>query len=142
MVGVNNGMQSGPALGTLESLFVQKFNASGTHQVTDSNGNVTYSGPGWKVFVPVIETECPPKAINQAQKIIGWTEMVITQVIHHANCAVSNPADTNSWPLCSLPKNDRPDGVFGRYKCTFVNSAPSQVPGPRSALGTRLRLVQ
>jgi hypothetical protein len=149
-IGTNNGMQQS-VFDTLEELFVQKFNASGTHQVTDSNGNVTYNGPGWKVFVPVIETDCPPKAINGTHKIVGWTEMVITQVHDRGNgCAVSNPADTNSWSLCPQPLNPqgpaKPDtnlrAVFGKYNCTYVNQAPSPIPGPKSALATKLRLVK
>jgi Flp pilus assembly protein TadG len=148
MVGTNNGMQQS-VFDLLEGKFIQQFNAGGTHQVTDTNGNTTYNGPGWKVFVPVIETACPPKAINGAHKIVGWTEMVITQVINHGDCVVSNPADTNSWPVCPPPLN--PSGepkdpnrraVFGRYKCTFVNQVATRAPGPRSALGTKLRLVQ
>jgi hypothetical protein len=160
--GCNNNPQAGDTIGTnngmvqsvfdfLEEEFVKKFNASGTHKVTDSNGNTTYEGRGWKVFVPVIETECPPGPISGGKKIIGWTEMVITQVYDRNNgCAVSNPADTNSWSLCPQPLN--PSGpasadpnlraVFGKYKCSFVQQLPSQVPGPRSALATRLRLVR
>jgi Flp pilus assembly protein TadG len=148
MIGTNNGMQQS-VFNLLEEKFVQKFNASGTHTVTDSNNNITYEGRGWKIFVPVIETECPPGPINGARRIIGWTEMVITQVINHGDCVVSNSADTNSWPVCPPPLN--PSGeekvpnrraVFGRYKCTYVDSVASRQPGPRSALGTKLRLVQ
>lgn len=147
-IGTNNGMQQS-VFDLLEEKFKEKFNTSGTHQVTDSNGNTTYNGPGWKVFVPVIETACPPGPINGARKIVGWTEMVITQVINHGDCAVSNPADSNSWRVCPPPLN--PSGepkvpnrraVFGRYNCTYVDSVATREPGPRSALGTKLRLVQ
>ena len=147
-IGTNNGMQQS-VYDALEQKFKEKFDPSVTHKVTDSNGNTVYDGPGWKVFVPVIETDCPPKAINGTKKIAGWSEMVITQVINHGDCAVSNPADTNSWPVCPPPLN--PNGedkvpnrraVFGRYKCTFVDSVASREPGPRSALGTKLRLVR
>jgi Flp pilus assembly protein TadG len=149
-IGTNNGMQQS-VFDLLESTFVQQYNPSVTHQVTDSNGNVTYNGPGWKVFVPVIQTACPPGPINGTHQISGWTEMVVTQVYNgHNGCAVSNPADSNSWNICPQPLNpsgpSSPDSnlraVFGRYNCTFVNSVPSPLPGPRSALGTRLRLVQ
>jgi Flp pilus assembly protein TadG len=147
-IGTNNGMQQS-VFDLLEEKFKEKFNPNVTHTVTDSNNDITYNGPGWKVFVPVIETDCPPKAINGAHQIVGWTEMVMTQVINHGECAVSNPADTNSWPVCPPPLN--PSGeekvpnrraVFGRYKCTYVDSVASREPGPRSALGTKLRLVQ
>jgi Flp pilus assembly protein TadG len=149
-IGTNNGMQQS-VFNLLETTFVQQFNASGTHQVTDSTGNVTYNGPGWKVYVPVIQTSCPPGPINGAHQISSWTEMVITQVYNRNNgCAVNNPADSNSWQICPQPLNpsgpSNPDpnlrAVFGRYNCTFVPSPPSTIPGPRSALATRLRLVR
>jgi len=149
-IGTNNGMQQS-VFDLLEEKFKEQFSASETHEVTDSDNNVTYSGPGWKVFVPVIETECPPGPINGARKIVGWTEMVITQVYDRGNgCAVSNPADTNSWSLCPQPLNSQGPAkadpnlraVFGRYKCTLVDSVASRIPGPRSALGTKLRLVR
>jgi len=147
-IGTNNGMQQS-VFDLLETTFIQQYNASGTQQVTDSNGNVTYNGPGWKVYVPVIQTACPPGPINGPQQITSWTEMVITQVINHGDCAVSNPADTNSWPVCPPPLN--PSGedkvpnrraVFGRYSCNFFPSPPNPLPAPISALATRLRLVK
>jgi hypothetical protein len=147
-IGTNNGMQQS-VFNLLESTFIEQFNKSGTQTVTDSSNNVTYSGPGWKVFVPVIETACPPGPINGPQQITSWTEMVITQVINHGDCAVSNSADSNSWPVCPPPLN--PSGepkvpnrraVFGRYNCSFFPSPPSPLPGPISALATRLRLVK
>ncbi|MBI2998235.1 MAG: hypothetical protein HYY46_07230, partial [Deltaproteobacteria bacterium] len=145
-IGTNNGMQQS-VFDLLETKFKEKFEFSGTYTVTDSTGTSTYTGRGWKVFVPVIETECPPKAINGEHKIVGWTEMVISQVINHGECAVSNAADTNSWPLCPPPKNSgelvpNRRAVFGYYNCTYVKSVASREPGPRSALGTKLRLVQ
>jgi Flp pilus assembly protein TadG len=147
-IGTNNGMQQS-VFDLLEEKFKEKFIATETYQVTDSNGNTTYDGHGWKVLIPVIETACPPGPINGPSKIVGWTEMVITQVINHGDCAVSNPADTNSWPVCPPPLNPSGEAkvpnrraVFGRYNCTYVDSVASREPGPRSALGTKLRLVQ
>ncbi len=150
-IGTNNGAAQ-PVFVLLKETFVEKFNAGVTHQVTDSSGNVTYNGPGWKVFVPVIQTACPPGPISGARTIVGWTEMVITQVHDGVGgCAVSNPADTISWPSCPQPLN--PLGppphtqaslraVYGRYNCAVVDSLASRTPLPRSALGTKLRLVQ
>ncbi len=154
-IGTNNGMQQ-VVFDLLEEKFKEKFSASETYTVTDSSKQVTYNGHGWKVFVPVIKTECPPKAINGEHEIVGWTEMVITQVINHGYCAVNNPLDTNSWPICPPPDPPQhpignPNGepafpnrraVFGYYNCTLVKSVASREPGPRSALGTKLRLVQ
>jgi len=149
-IGTNNGMQQS-VFDLLETTFVQQFNNSGMHQVTDSGGNVTYNGPGWKVFVPVIQTACPPGPINGPHQITSWTEMVITQVYDRNNgCAVNNPADSNSWSICPQPLNPSgpasPDpnlrAVFGRYNCTLVPSPPSPLPGPISALATHLRLVR
>jgi hypothetical protein len=151
-IGVNNGMIQ-PAFNAVEDRLVEQFDPdpSAWHAVTDSDNQVTYFGPGWKVFVPVVDTgdQCPPQAINQALPIVGWTEMIITQVINGGDCAVSNPTDTNSWPLCPPPLNPLGEekepnrrAVFGYYNCTLVDQVASRDPGPRSALGTRLRLVQ
>jgi Flp pilus assembly protein TadG len=152
MIGTNNGMQQS-VFNLLEETFIDQFNNSVnnnvTYTVTDTGGNITYEGPGWKVFVPVIDTDCPPQAINGDHIIDGWTEMVITQVINLGDCAVSNPDDTNSWPLCPPPLNPTGEekvpnrrAVFGYYNCTLVDQVASREPGPRSALGTKLRLVK
>ena len=149
-IGTNNGMQQS-VFDLLESTFVQQFNQSPIHQVTDSNGNVTYNGHGWKVYVPVIQTACPPGPINGPHQIVSWTEMVVTQVYDRGNgCAVSNPADANSWSICPQPLNPQGPGkpdpnlraVFGRYNCILMPSPPSPIPGPVSALATNLRLVK
>jgi Flp pilus assembly protein TadG len=141
-IGTNNGMQQS-VFDLLENKFVEKFNSSEMHQVTDSSGNVTYNGPGWKVFVPVIQTACPPGPINGPHQIISWTEMVITQVYDRNNgCAVSNPADTNSLSVCQGPRDPNLRAVFGRYNCILIPSPPSSIPGPISALATKLRLVR
>ena len=148
-IGTSNGMQQ-VVFDLLETKFKEKFNSSETYTVKDKYGNITYNeGHGWKVFVPVIKTECPPKEINGEHIIDGWTEMVITQVINHGYCAVSNDKDKNSWPLCPPPLNPIGEpivpnrrAVFGYYNCTLVKSVASREPGPRSALGTKLRLVR
>ena len=147
-IGTNNGMQQS-VYDLLEQKFVEQFNSGTRHQVTDTQGNITYDGPGWKVVVPVLETNCPPGPINGPQKIVGWTEMVITQVINHGDCVVRNPADANSWPVCppplnpsGAPKDPNRRAVFGRYNCTYMDVVGTREPGPRSALGQKLRLVQ
>ena len=157
----NNGMAQ-TVYDLVEDRFVEKFNdmvlAGETHTVTDSDGNIVYNGPGWKVFLPMIDTgdQCPPGPINQARPITSWVEMVITQVINKGWCTVDNPLDTNSWPVCPPPDEPQqpignPAGeervqsrraIFGHYSCGLVDSVASREPGPRSALGTRMRLVQ
>jgi hypothetical protein len=69
--------------------------------------------------------------------------MVITQVYDRGNgCAVTNPADANSWSVCQGPRDSNLRAVFGRYNCILVPSPPSPIPGPISALATKLRLVR
>ena len=113
---------------------------------------LVYKGPGWKMWVPVIACpESPLQAIQGPQRITGFTEFAITQVINHGDCAVANRYAGNVWDsLCPTPNGtaDRRDvvqsrrEVFGYYTCNVVQSAPTPEPGPRSALGTRLRLVR
>jgi hypothetical protein len=154
-VPTNNGMAQ-PVMDTLQTAFVQQYNASGSLTVTDSNGNSTYTGPGWKVYIPVIQSDCPAGALSGTHEIIGWTEMVITQVINKGNCAVANHYNShnNPWDPIGKSANGNCDGtntpqnsgalraVFGYYSCKLFPVNPIPVPGPRSALATKLRLVR
>jgi len=143
-----NGMDQN-VMNSLESVFVQKYNASSTVQVTNANGDVTYSGKGWKVYVPVIQTDCPTGAISGSHPIVGWTEMVIAQVINKGQCAGSNDWSGNPWKAagtsngCTASKNDTSmRAVFGYFSCTIIPGNPTPIPGPRTALANRLRLVK
>ena len=143
-----NGMDQN-VMNTLESVFVQKYNASSTVQVTNANGDVTYSGKGWKVYVPVIQTACPTGAVSGSHPIVGWTEMVVAQVINKGKCAVSNDWGGNPWKAagtangCTASKNDSSmRAVFGYFSCTIIPGNPTPIPGPRTALANRLRLVK
>jgi hypothetical protein len=150
-IATNNGMQT-PTMNAVRDAFIQKYNASGTVEVLDSNGNATYSGKGWKVYIPIIETACPAGAISGDHKVIGWTEFVMTQVITSGNCAVENHYSGNPWdaigktPNCSgtnVPQNSGAlRAIFGYYSCNIIPVNPNPLPGPRSALATRLRLVR
>lgn len=144
----SNGMVQS-VMDTLEPVFVQKYNASGIVEITDSNGTVRYSGKGWKVFIPVIETPCPTGAISGSQKIVGWTEFVMAQVINKGQCAVNNDYAGNQWTSvgggngCTNPSPDKAmRAIFGYYSCTIIPANPSPAPGPRTALANRLRLVK
>ena len=148
----NNGMAE-PLMQAVQSAFISQFNASGTVTVTDSNDHTTYSGPGWKVYIPVIHsTSCPAQAISGAQEIVGWTEFVITQVIDKGKCAVVNHYSGNQWdaigatPNCkgtNVPKNSGAlRAIFGYYSCQIIPTNPVPVPTVRSALATKLRLVR
>jgi Flp pilus assembly protein TadG len=147
----NNGMTQ-PVMDTVQTQFVQHWNTSGTYQVVDSSNNVTYSGKGWKLFLPVIQTACPAGAISGSHTILGWTEFVMTQVINKGDCAVANHWSGNPWDALGNTTNctatNQPSNVgslraiFGYYNCSLYQATPSTVPVPRTALGTRLRLVQ
>jgi hypothetical protein len=143
---------SGP--GT-QGYFINKFNSATTYTVRDSNNNVTYEGHGWEVFVPVIDTadhQCPPGNLNgsgdNAPQILTFSRLVITQVIDHGYCAVANHYPGNLWDAhCPAPngtglRDANLNAIFGYYSCAPIDSLPSPIPAPRSALATRLRLVQ
>jgi hypothetical protein len=115
--------------------------------------HATYTGKGWKVYIPVIHSaSCPAQAITGNETIVGWTEFVITQVIDKGNCAVANHFSGNQWdaigklPNCkgtNTPKNSGAlRAVFGYYSCKIIPSNPVPTPTPRSALATKLRLVR
>lgn len=153
----------------IKPAFQQIYASSLNHQVLDVNNNVVYDGPGWKVAVPVIDTGavCPPGSqINQWNTVVGWTSMVITQVLDvGAECAVDNAwrrsvVDANGtvignpWDArCLATKNGTAQslqdpmvhsgnrGIFGYYECEYTQSPPASVPGPIAAR-PRPRLVQ
>jgi hypothetical protein len=143
-------------------VFQAHYSASGTLTVTkpDSSGGdpiTTYSGKGWAVEVPVLQTgNCNASGavdgnINGTYPIVGWTRMVMTQVIDKGTCAVTNDNDGNSSALCTALRNNTPipglknpnslNAVFGYYECV-KNPSPPRPAGPRSALATKLRLVR
>jgi hypothetical protein len=145
-----NGMVQS-VMDTLEPVFAQHYNASPVIQVRDSSNNLTYSGKGWKVYVPVIQTACPAGAISGDHQIVGWTEFVMAQVINKGVCAVNNDWGGASSPWasvgvtngCTASKKDTSmRAIFGYYSCAIIPSNPVPIPTPRTALGNRLRLVK
>jgi hypothetical protein len=137
-----------PVVDDLERYFLAHYNASDIITIKDVEGNVVYQGKGWEIYVALIETECPRvQDITQDHMIQTFSKFVITQVINHGDCAVNNPADTNSWPLCPPPNGNAPKdpslrALFGYFECGGIDTDPTPVPTPRAALATRLRLVQ
>ncbi|HEY3068132.1 MAG TPA: TadG family pilus assembly protein [Methylomirabilota bacterium] len=156
-VGTNNGMANN-VFQTLKDAFVAKFNQSvashTNYMVKDVHDNIVYNGPGWQVYVPVIQTQCnangTTQAITQDHTVIGWTRFVMTQAWdtsgHSSGCAVSNPADAVTSPWCTNPPEELRGGasrsIFGYYECGLIDSTPVLDPTPRAALGNRLRLVK
>jgi hypothetical protein len=167
-VGANNGLgspygQNGPGYPGLglcnpfgaacRGIFYDKYNAAATYTVTDPNGTVTYSGHGWEVYAAVVSTGgCPAGPLSGQLPITSWSRLVITQVINSGYCVVANHATGNPWDaVCPGPNGTAPaasrqqslNAVFGYYDCTtFAATSPSTIPGPRSALAARMRLVQ
>lgn len=147
----NNGMIQS-VMDTLETLFVQKWSTSDTYEVKNTSDQVVYNGKGWKVYIPVIQTACPAGAISGSHTIVGWTELVIAQVINKGNCAVNNPWSPNGWTAigqtngCSGTNAPQNSGalraIFGYFSCTLYPANPNPTPVPRTALASRLRLVR
>ena len=148
-IGATNGMQQ-VVFDNLETYFKSKYNDGSTYTITSPTlANTTYAGPGWDVTMPIIYTACPvPQAVNQNVQIATFARFVITQVINHGDCAVANSLDQNSYLLCPSPygpaaKDPNLRAIFGYYNCgPKLDSAGTILPGPRAALGTKLRLVQ
>jgi hypothetical protein len=147
----NNGMIQS-VMNTLETVFLQKWSTSESYEVKNASNEVVYSGKGWKVYIPVIQTACPAGAISGSHTIVGWTELVITQVINKGDCAVANHWAGNAWdpvgktPNCSgtntPPNSGALRALFGYYSCKLIPANPVPTPVPRTALATRLRLVK
>lgn len=154
-VASTNGMAAAVYNNHLMPKFIEKYNASGTLEVKRSDGSVSYQGKGWEVYVPVIQTPggCPPGPVNGDLQVVGFTRFVIAQVRNNnGECAVANHWEGNPWDSkCFADKNGTATslepgdtgsrGVYGYYDCTYWPSAPVPTPVPRSALATRLRIV-
>lgn len=156
---VNNGQLNNAVnwlSGNSPTAFPAKYAASPELVVKKADGSDAYRGKGWEVFVPVIDTGsgCPPAAINGSPPIVGWTRMVITQVLgKNGTCAVANHWAGNPWDehcftgskngtATSLPPGGAGQtGIFGYYDCTYAPAPPSPIPGPITATA-RLRLVR
>ncbi len=154
-VGTNNGMIQS-VFNNLLDTFVTQFNASPIYTVTSKTGP-GYTGHGWEVYVPLIQSSplpnppspCPPGPISGNWYIVGWSRFVMTQVIRNQTgplprCAVDNPADWNSAPLCSdgaLDPSVR--GIFGYFECSsFADANPIVNAAPIGALAERIKLVK
>jgi Flp pilus assembly protein TadG len=152
---VYNGTGQQPGLGNCNSsgaacsgLFVDKFNASSTITLKDKDDNTTYEGKGWEVYVPVLNTPCPPGQFNAPMQILTFGRVIITQVINGGYCAVANHYSGNLWDnLCPAPngfastRDSNLKAVFGYYDCKKFDAPPVPI-APVAALGTRLRLVK
>ncbi len=124
--------------------------------VTNSDGDEVYSGRGWEVTAAVMDTgpTCPPGAISGHLNIIGWTKLVMTQIINKGDCAVPNHYSGNPWDeLCpppngtgtaeTMPNNSKSfRAVFGYYSCDLIDSPPTPGPAPRSSIASGRKLVQ
>lgn len=147
----NNGMIQS-VMDTMENVFVPLFNGSEVYEVKNTSDQVVYRGKGWKVYIPVIQTACPAGAISGSHTIVGWTEMVIAQVINQGKCAVDNPWTPNGWTTIgqtngctgtNAPQNSGAlRAIFGYFSCTLYPANPNPTPVPRTALASRLRLVR
>jgi len=159
-VPVNNGQLNNVMNwlgGNDPNAFPAKYAASAQLVVKKQDGSDAYRGKGWEVYVPVIDTggACPPGAINGSPPVVGWTRLVITQVLQkNGTCAVANHWTGNPWDShCFDDKNGTSPhgpsstvvsgqtGIFGYYDCTYQPAPPSPVPGPITATA-RLRLVR
>lgn len=153
---VFNGTGPRPGLGICDAsganctgIFVDKFNGPAVYTVKDVSNNVTYSGHGWEVYVPIISTSCPPGAITGEVQIATFARVVLTQVINGGYCVVPNHAAGNIWDQrCPAPNGTAAsrdaslNAVFGYFDCGYIAADSTIIPGPRVALGTRLRLVR
>ena len=82
-------------------------------------------------------------------QIATFARVVLTQVINSGYCVVPNHASGNIWDqYCPAPNGTAGsrisslNAVFGYYDCGYIAADSTVIPGPRVALGTRLRLVR
>ncbi|HVQ74590.1 MAG TPA: TadG family pilus assembly protein [Candidatus Binatia bacterium] len=89
-----------------------------------------------------------PANVTQNRPIVGWTRLVITQVIDGGRCLVHNPHDTGNaqyWPPqggnpnpCGTRPSEPGDSalreIYGYYLCELFDT-PGEAAGPASARG-------
>ena len=143
--------------------FPAKYASSPELVVQKQDGTDAYRGQGWEVYVPVVDTgaTCPPEGgtFLGSQPIVGWTRMVITQVLgNNGQCAVNNPwqrsSGGNPWDShCFIDQNGTSPhgptstvvsgqtGIFGYYDCQYSPAPPAPNPGPITATA-KLKLVR
>jgi hypothetical protein len=152
LVATDNGLvQSGFDL--LADYFVTKYHESRGDPITitDSSGNVTYAGQGWRVWIPLISTPCPPSSITAISPIVGWTEFVITQVYNKSRgiqqggtangCMVVNDYPGNIWADDCKNGSPQQTTIYGFFNCVRLPTASITTTGPRTSLSTRMKLV-
>jgi len=169
-VGVIGG-QVDLAFKEMEKDFRTHFNASVAtgqpYTLKDSTGHTVYTGYGWETWVPVVDSQCNADGTTKqlagtggsAPKVVGWTQFVMTQAWDPTGtntskigqgCVVNNSADGATWPYCSMSQQQLPQSLkggngrafWGIYSCTISPQPAVITPTPRSALATKLRLVQ
>src|SRR5262249_57642935 len=164
--GVNGG-QVNSAFSNLETVFLSQWAAdTSTHTILNQDGTTAYSGRGWEVYVPVVNSTCnadgSTSQINGSLQVVGWTRFIMTQMWDptgsnpsknaswnsaNGSCLVNNPDDSTTWTYCtsSSPPSPLNSGnsrsVWGYYDCGQWNAPPAP-PGPRTALSTKLRVTQ
>jgi len=150
--------------GTDPNAFPAKYANSLELVVKKQDDSDAYRGKGWEVFVPVIDTgvTCPPAGgtFIGSIPIVGWTRMVITQVLgKNGQCAVNNPwlrgGAGNPWDSHCFEDNGNgtspsgktstvvsgQTGIFGYYDCQYNPAPPAPNPGPITATA-KLKLVK
>jgi hypothetical protein len=113
-------------------------------------GPPTYprQGGGWEVAVVVIKTACPPGPMSGEAEVLTFARFVVTQVFNRGDGCVINPnPDPQAQAYCynpdGTPRRDNDlRAIFGYFRCDRLGEVASREPLPRSALATRLRLVQ
>jgi hypothetical protein len=117
--------------------FQARFSASGPISVSDPSGADAYTGNGWVVYVPVIDTgaSCPATSITGPKTVVGWTRVVIRGVNDQGVCYGSVPPSAQCTPHGLIT-------VYGNLDCQQFDAPYNPSPAPISALSRRLHLVR
>ena len=110
------------------------------------NGSPTVAYPassgGWEVGVMMVQSACPPGAMNGERQILNYSKFVVTQIYdQNDKCVISPNPDPQAEAYCPV-KDASLRAVFGYFVCTTLGTVATLDPVPRSALATRLRLVR
>jgi hypothetical protein len=151
--GTNNGMVDS-TFKVLADTFVANRSATLSEDVCPAGGCdgsaplYRKEGGGWEVAVAMIRTPCPPGAMSGTYEVLTFTKFVITQIFYKQDgCEIAPNPDPQARTYCYNPdgskrKDNDLRAVFGYFRCDRLGEVASRDPLPRTALATRLRLVQ
>jgi hypothetical protein len=100
------------------------------------------SSGGWEVGVMMVQSPCPPRAMNGPYTISTYSKFVVTQVFDQGDgCIISPNMDPQAASYCGTSQPQL-RALFGYFRCDTLGLVATLDPVPRTALAAKLKLVR